>query len=95
MCVRHVPAHAQAQCCFKSFTLRSCQCDRKTRYGLEFWSLDLACTQVFGRVPALSVVLINLNFQFNLVQFDSPLILRLTGRNFGIASLDSHFKNPG
>ena len=56
MCARrHVPAHAEAQCCFKSFALRSCQCSSKTRYGLEFWSLDLASARVhfLGRIPAL------------------------------------------
>ena len=46
MCARHLPAHAEAQCCFKSFALRSCQCGRKTQYGLEFWSLDLASAGV-------------------------------------------------
>ena len=51
----HVPVYAKAQCCFKSFALRSCQCGRKTRYGLEFWSLDLLSARVnfLGRVPAL------------------------------------------
>ena len=51
----HVPVYAEAQCCFKSFALRSCQCGRKTRYGLEFWSLDLLSARVnfLGRVPAL------------------------------------------
>ena len=55
MCAWHVTAYAEAQCCFKSFTLRSCQCGRKTRYGLEFWSLGLPSAPVnfLGRVPAL------------------------------------------
>ena len=48
-------ACAEAQFCFKSFASRSYQCGRKTRYGLEFWSLDLPSAQVnfLGRVPAL------------------------------------------
>ena len=52
-----VPAYAEAQYCFKSFALRSCQCSRKTLYGLKVWSLDLPSAQVYflGRVPALSV----------------------------------------
>ena len=28
ICAWHVPAYAKAQCCFKSFALRSCQCGR-------------------------------------------------------------------
>ena len=54
MCAWYVPAYAVAQCCFKSFALRSCQCGRKTRYGLEFWSLDLPS----ARVPALLVSIV-------------------------------------
>ena len=59
MCAWHVPAYAEAQCCFKSFALRSCQCGRKTRYGLEFWSLDLPSARVIflGRVPALEIMM--------------------------------------
>ena len=55
MCAWHVPAHANVQCCLKSFALRLCHCGQKTRYGLEFWSLDLPSARVrfFGRVPAL------------------------------------------
>ena len=51
----HMPAHARVQCSFKSFALRSCQCGRKTLYGLEFWSLDLPSARVgvWDRVPAL------------------------------------------
>ena len=50
-----MPVYTEAQCCFKSLALRSCQCGRKTRYGLEFWSLDLPSARVnfLGRVPAL------------------------------------------
>ena len=49
--------YTEAQCCFKSLALRSCQCGRKTRYGLEFWSLDLPSAPVNfqGRVPALLI----------------------------------------
>ena len=52
----HVPVYTEAQCCFKSLALRSCQCGRKTRYELEFWSLrfaDGARVNFLGRVPAL------------------------------------------
>ena len=50
-----MPVYAEAQCCFKSFALRSCQCGRKTPYGPEFWSLDLPSARVnfLSRVPAL------------------------------------------
>ena len=55
MCAWHVPAYAEAQCCFKSFALISCKCGRKNRFWLEFWSLDLLSAQVhfLGRVLAL------------------------------------------
>ena len=46
-----MPVYTEAQCCFL-------QCGRKTRYGLEFWSLDLPSARVnfLGRVPALSSI---------------------------------------
>ena len=51
LCALHAPV---AQFCFKSFALRSFQCGRKTRYLLDFWSLDLPSARVHFYGPSPS-----------------------------------------
>ena len=77
-----VPAYAEAQCCFKSFALRSYQCGRKTWYWLKFWLLDLPSVEfIFWAKSQHCVMLVFIHFCFSVSwRFVSRSCLRTTLR---------------